>query len=119
MDNVEIAVYSLGNRFLNADQISNGSEKLNATTGAADSPVKNVSFPWYFTFLINIFVIVILAELLYVGYLFSQKVYKRARKLPKVKAFYQKVEMQVTYHEMSGLSYMSRNQSMATQPDEV
>jgi pterin-4a-carbinolamine dehydratase len=61
----------------------------------------------------------ILAELLYVSYQFSQKVYKRARKLPKVKAYYQKVEMQVTYHEMSGLSFVSRTQSMATQPDEV
>ena len=61
----------------------------------------------------------ILAELLYVGYQFSQKVYKRAKKLPKVNAYYQKVDMQVTYHEMSGLSYMSRTQSMATQPDEV
>jgi pterin-4a-carbinolamine dehydratase len=64
-------------------------------------------------------VILILAELLYVSYQFSQKVYKRARKLPKVKAYYQKVEMQVTYHEMSGLSFVSRTQSMATQPDEV
>ena len=63
--------------------------------------------------------ILILAELLYVSYQFSQKVYKRARKLPKVKAYYQKVEMQVTYHEMSGLSFVSRTQSMATQPDEV
>jgi hypothetical protein len=35
MENVEIAVYSLANRFLNTEQISNGSEKLNATTGAA------------------------------------------------------------------------------------
>ncbi len=61
----------------------------------------------------------ILSELLYVGYQFSQKVYKRTRKLPKVKAYYQKVEMQVTYHEMSGLSFLSRTQSMATQPDEV
>ena len=63
--------------------------------------------------------IVILAELLYVGYQFSQKVYKRARKLPKVKAYYQKVEMQVIFHEMSGLGFMSRSQSMATQPEEV
>jgi hypothetical protein len=46
-------------------------------------------------------------------------VYKRARKLPKVKAYYQKVEMQVIFHEMSGLGFMSRTQSMATQPDEV
>jgi hypothetical protein len=72
MDNVEKAIYSLGNRFLNADKISNGSEKLNSTTGsAAPSPLKNVELPWYFTFLINIFVILILAELLYVGYQFS------------------------------------------------
>jgi hypothetical protein len=39
MDHAEMAVYSLGNRFLNAEQISNGSEKINATTGAAASPM--------------------------------------------------------------------------------
>jgi len=39
MDKVEIDLYSLGNRFLNADKISNGSEKINSTTGAAASPV--------------------------------------------------------------------------------
>jgi hypothetical protein len=39
MDHAEMAVYSLGNRFLNTDRISNGSEKINATTGAAASPV--------------------------------------------------------------------------------
>ena len=114
-----MADYSHGSRFLSADQISNGSEKLNATTDALALPELKVHIPWYFTFLINIFVILILAELLYVGYQFSQKVCKRERKLPNVKAYYQLVEMQVTFHEMSGLSYMSRTQSMASQPDEV